>query len=130
MRLMFGLFLFLIPIAGLLFMSTPKTIIEVCSPFFQQGTMETQILHLSLMEKGGLYEQVSERLKEKGYEHRILGGIDAKDKILVKLVLANKEATDIRQQEITSVFNDYILKNNLATEAFEIKVSNDTSTNW
>jgi len=111
-------------------MSTPKTIIEVCSPFFQQGTMETQILHLTLMEKGGLYEQVSERLKEKGYEHRILGGINAKDKILVKLVLANKEANDLRQQEITTIFNDYITKNNLDTEAFEVKVSNDTSTNW
>ncbi|MFJ7972357.1 hypothetical protein [Psychrobacillus sp. NPDC096389] len=130
MRLMFGLFLFLIPITSLLFMSTPKTIIEICSPFFQQGTIETQILHLTLMEKGGLYEQVGERLKEKGYEHRILGGIDAKDKILVKFVLANKEANDLRQQEITTIFYDYITKNNLDTEAFEVKVSNDTSTNW
>lgn len=128
--LLFGTFLFLITITVFLFTSTPKAILEVCSPFFQQGTMETQILQLTLMEKGGLYDQVGERLKEKGYEHRILGGIDAKDKILVKFVLANKEANNLRQQEITTIFNDYITKNNLDTEAFKIQVSNDKSTNW
>lgn len=128
--LMLGAFLFLITITVFLFTSTPKTILEICSPFFQQGTMETQILQLTLMENGGLYEQVGKRLKEKGYEHHIFGGIDAKDKILVKFVLSNKEANDLRQQEITAIFNDYVIKNNLDTEAFEIKVSNDTSTNW
>ncbi|TQR17973.1 hypothetical protein [Psychrobacillus soli] len=128
--LLFGTFLFLITITVLLFTSAPKAVLEICSPFFQQGTMETQILQLTLMEKGALYDQVGERLKEKGYEHRILGGINAEDRILVKFVLANKEANNIRQQEIAAIFNDYIIKNNLDPLLFQVKVSNDTSTNW
>lgn len=82
------------------------------------------------MENGGVYDQVGQRLKEKGYEHRILGGITSNDKILVKFVLINKEASEKRQEEIIGIFNDYLIKNNLNTQTFKVKVSNDTSTNW
>ncbi|GGA27976.1 hypothetical protein [Psychrobacillus lasiicapitis] len=114
----------------LFFTNVPKAVLEICSPLFQNGSLEMQMMQLTLMEKGGLYDQVGERLKEKGFEHDILGGITEKDKILVKFVLKNQEASDKRQEEIMDIFHDYIEKNNLNTQTFDVKVSNDTSTNW
>lgn len=113
-----------------LFTNAPKAVLEICSPLFQNGSLEMQMMQLTLMEKGGLYDQVGQRLKEKGYEHSILGGITEKDKILVKFVLKNQEATEQRQEEIMDIFHDYIEKNNLNTQTFNVKVSNDTNTNW
>ncbi|SES11719.1 hypothetical protein SAMN05518872_104288 [Psychrobacillus sp. OK032] len=114
----------------LLFTKTPKAVLELCSPLFQNGSLEMQSMQLTLMEKGGVYDQVGQRLKEKGYEHYMLGGITSNDKILVKFILTNQEANDKIQEEITDIFQDYIVKNNLNTQTFKVKVSNDTSTNW
>ncbi|TQR19484.1 hypothetical protein [Psychrobacillus vulpis] len=120
----------LISMSLLLFTKAPKAVIEICSPLFQSGSIETQSLQYKLMDKGGLYDQVGQRLKEKGYEHHILGGITSKDIILVKFVLANKAVNDKRQEEIKEIFHHYVTVNQLDPEAFLVKVSNDTSTNW
>jgi len=125
-----GALILLASLSFLLFTKTPKAVLELCSPQFQNGSIEMQSMQLSLMEKGGVYEQVGQRLKEKGYEHYILGGITSKDKILVKFILTKQEASDNRQEEITDIFHDYIVKNNLNIQTFKVKVSNDTSTNW
>lgn len=129
-RFILGTLILLASLSFLLFTNTPKAVLELCSPIFQNGSIEMQSMQLSLMEKGGVYDQVGQRLKEKGYEHYILGGITSKDKILVKFILTNQDASDKRQEEIMDIFNDYIVKNNLNTQTFNVKVSNDTSTNW
>lgn len=125
-----GALILLVSLTFLLFTKTPKVVLELCSPLFQNGSIELQTLQLTLMEKGGMYDQVGQRLKDKGYEHHILGGITSNDKILVKFVLTNKEASEKRQEEIIGIFNDYLIKNNLNTQSFKVKVSNDTNTNW
>ncbi|WP_144509825.1 hypothetical protein [Bacillus sp. FJAT-22090] len=129
-NLLIGFFLILLSIALIVYTPTSKKIVDICSPLFQLGSVETQILQITLMEQGGLYEQVGDRLKEKGYEHHILVGINAKDQILVKVVLANREANEHKQKEIIAIFNDYIIKNSLDPQIFQVKVSNDESINW
>ncbi|MFJ8064551.1 hypothetical protein ACIQYS_07960 [Psychrobacillus sp. NPDC096426] len=130
MAFILGALIPLVLLSLFLFTNNPKAVLEICSPLFQSGSLEIQTLQLKLMEKGGLYDQVGQRLNEKGFEHHILAGITSKDEILVKFVLINQEANEKRQEEINDMFNDYVVKNNLYKQAFKVKVSNDPSTNW
>lgn len=109
---------------------TPKTELMICSPVSLKGSEEAQYFQSALMLKGGIYNQVGQLLKEKGYEYIIMAGVDSKDKILVKFVLINKEATGQRQEKVKEVFNEIIKTYDLDPNMFKVKVSNDSSPNW
>ncbi|QFF99093.1 hypothetical protein PB01_09765 [Psychrobacillus glaciei] len=108
---------------------TTKLVLELCSPYLEAPEI-TQNFQYSFMQKGGLYDQFGQRLKEKGYNHLILTGINPKKEILVKLVLIDKEANQQRQEKIKEIFNDFLAKNDLDPSVFKVKVSNDESFNW
>lgn len=84
----------------------------------------------SLDKEGGFYKQVEGKLKEMGYEYQMIGVIYSKDEILIKFILANKDATEKERLEITTTFNEIAVKNNLDPKIFKVKVSNDDSPDW
>lgn len=108
---------------------TTKIVLELCSPYLEEPEI-AQNFQYSFMQKGGLYDQFGQRLKERGYNHLILTGINSKKEILVKLVLIDKEANQQRQEKVKEIFNDFLAKNNLDPSVFKVKVSNDESFNW
>jgi len=84
----------------------------------------------TLTKEDGFYAQVSEKLKEKGYEHNMLIVGYAIDDIWVKLILTNKEANKAHIKEVKKIFNNVIIKNKMDPIIFKVKVSNEESTDW
>lgn len=76
-----------------------------------------------LYKENGFFNQVDNKLKEKGYEYHMMLAIYSKDDIQVKYILTNKEVTDSEQEEINSIFYELVEKNNLNLNAFTLKVS-------
>lgn len=102
---------------------------ELCSPYLESSE-KAPSFQATLILKGGLYDQVGQRLKEKGYNHQILTGTNSKNEVFVKTVLINIEASEQRQEKIKQIWNDYIIKNNLDPKVFKLKVTNDETLNW
>ena len=49
----------------------------------------------------------------------------------MKIILLNKEATELEQEEIKSIFYELVKKNNLNPKAFTLKVSDsDDGPDW
>lgn len=129
-RIIIGVIFLLASICFVFYIKTPKTELMICSPVSLKGSEEAQYFQSAFMKKGGIYSQVGQMLKERGYEYIIMAGADSKDKILVKFVLINKEATEQRQDKVQEIFNEIIKTNDLDPKIFKVKVSNDSSFYW
>lgn len=66
---------------------------------------------------------VHNELLEKGYIYRLLIAAYSKEDIQMKIILLNKEAPELEQEEIKSIFYELVKKNNLNPKAFTLKVS-------
>jgi hypothetical protein len=108
---------------------TTKLVLELCSPYLEEPEI-AQSFQYNFMQKEGLYDQFGQQLKEKGYNHLIITGINSKKEILVKLVLKDMEANEQRQEKIKEIFNDFLITNKLDPSLFKVKVSNDESLYW
>ena len=83
---------------------------------------EIEAITTELYKEAGLFDQINNQLKEKGYEYQMLLVIYSKDDIRVDYVLANEEATESRQQEIKSIFFESVENNNYDAHSFSLKV--------
>lgn len=108
---------------------SPNIALDICSPNIEIDGMQ-QSIHTTFMRKDGLYDQIGQRLHEKGYNHRILAGISSEEKIFVKIVLVDQKANAQRQKKVKEVFYTFIRQNDLDPNAFKVKVSNDETLNW
>ena len=84
--------------------------------------VEIEAITTELYKEAGLFDQINNQLKEKGYEYQMLLVIYSMDDIRVQYVLANKEATESRQEEIKSIFFESVENNNLDANSFNLKV--------
>lgn len=85
-----------------------------------------------LHQEGGLFEQVSTKLKEKGYvSFQIMIAMYSKDDIRVKYILENNDATESVQKEIKSIFFESVENQNLDSNSFNLKVGDsDDGPDW
>lgn len=74
-----------------------------------------------LEKKGGFYEQVNEEMKKEGYDISIAGKIYSKDDIRLSITVNNTVVTAQEQENVTKIFKDVIIKNNLDPKAFNIE---------
>ena len=77
----------------------------------------------------GFYKGLGEELREKGYEHSILGIMESEDEFRIKITLTNKEANKQEQIEVKRIFEETAIKYKLDPKIFWVKVSNDNSPN-
>ena len=78
----------------------------------------------------GFYKGLGEELRGKGYEHSILGIMDAEDEFRIKITLTNKKANKQEQINVKRIFDETAIKYKLDPKIFTVKVSNDNSSNW
>ena len=84
-----------------------------------------------LYQEGGFFEQVSNKLKEKGYAFNMMLAIYSKDDIRVKYILEDKDATESVQKEVKSIFFESVENHNLDSNSFNLKVSDsDDGPDW
>ena len=83
-----------------------------------------------LVNEGGFYKQVEEKLKEMGYEYQMMGVIYSKEEIWIKFILENKDATEQEKFEVAATFYEIAVKNNLDPKIFKVKVSNNDNPDW
>lgn len=82
-----------------------------------------------LEKENGFFEQVSNSLELKGYSFRIMYSVFSKDDIKMKYILS--DVTEFEKEEIKSIFFELVEKNNLNSNVFELKVSdNDDGPDW
>ena len=75
----------------------------------------------------GIIKLVDDELVKKGYDFQTMVMANSVDDVHVKYVINDKEATESVQEEIKSIFFEIVKKNNLDSNAFNLKVgdSND-----
>ena len=79
----------------------------------------------------GIIKQVDNELVKKGYQFQTLVMVNSVDDVLVKYILTNKEATESEQKTVKSIFFEIVKKNNLDSNAFNLKVADsDDGPNW
>ena len=84
-----------------------------------------------LYQEGGFFEQVSNKLKEKGYAFDMMLAIYSKDDIRVKYILEDKDATESVQKEVKSIFFESVENHNLNSNSFNLKVADsDDGPDW
>ena len=83
---------------------------------------EVEEISTQLYQTGGFFEQVNNKLKEKGYDFQMLLAVYSKDDIRVKYILANKDATESVQEDVKSIFFESVESNNLDSTSFNLKV--------
>ena len=94
---------------------------------FKEAEEFSTLLH----QEGGIFDQVSTKLKEKGYAGQMLVAMYSKDDIRVKYILENNEATESVQKEVKSVFFESVEDHNLNSNSFNLKVSDsDDGPDW
>ena len=71
----------------------------------------------------GIIKQVDDELVKKGYEFQTMVMANSVDDVHVKYVLNDKEATESIQEEVKSIFFEIVKKNNLDSNAFNLKVA-------
>jgi len=88
---------------------------------------EVEEISTLLYQEGGFFEQVNNKLKEKGYAFQMLLSVYSKDDIQVKYILEIQDATESVQEEVKSIFFESVENNNLDSNSFNLKVadSND-----
>ena len=77
----------------------------------------------------GFYKGLGEELREKGYEHNILGIMDSEDEFRINITLITKEANQREEIEVKKIFEETAIKYKLNPKIFKVKVSNDNSPN-
>ncbi|QUW22970.1 hypothetical protein JSQ81_05180 [Sporosarcina sp. Marseille-Q4063] len=77
----------------------------------------------------GFYKNLGERLREKGYEHSILGIMDDEDDIRIEITLTNKEANEQERVEVKRIFEETAVKYKLDPKIFKVEVSRDENPN-
>ncbi|MGY3186395.1 hypothetical protein [Lysinibacillus sp. TE18511] len=75
-----------------------------------------------LYQEGGFFEQVNNKLKEKGYDFQMLLAVFSKDDIRVKYILTNKDAIESIQEDVKSIFFESVDNNNLDSNLFNLTV--------
>jgi len=94
---------------------------------FKEAEEFSTLLH----QEGGLFEQVSTKLKEKGYAGQMLIAMYSKDDIRVKYILENNDATESVQKEVKSIFFESVENHNLDSNSFNLKVADsDDGPDW
>jgi len=84
-----------------------------------------------LLQEGGFFEQVKNKLKEKDYAFQMMLVVYSKDDIQVKYILANIDATESVQEEVKSIFFESVENNNLDSNSFNLKVGDsDDGPDW
>ena len=73
----------------------------------------------------GFYNELGEELREKGYEHNILGIMESEDEFQIKITLTNKEANKQEQKDVKRIFEETALKFKLDPKIFKVKVNSD-----
>ena len=73
--------------------------------------------------ESGIIKQVDDELVKKGYKFQTMVMANSVDDVHVKYVLNDKEATESVQEEVKSIFFEIVKKNNLDSNAFNLKVS-------
>ena len=73
----------------------------------------------------GFYKGLEEELREKGYEHNILGIMESEDEFRIKITLTNKEANKQEQKDVKKIFEETARKYKLDPKIFKVKVSSD-----
>lgn len=97
----------------------------------EQNLKEVEEFQNLLDQENGLFEQVSNKLVEKGYEFQVMLAVYSKDNIQVKYILTNKDVTNSIQEEVKSVFYEIVEKNDLDSSAFNLKVvDSDDGSDW
>ncbi|MCH7321630.1 hypothetical protein LZ480_06950 [Solibacillus sp. MA9] len=88
---------------------------------------EAEEIKTLLYQEGGFFEQVNNKLKDKGYAFQMLLAVYSKDDIRVKYILEIKDATESVQEEVKSIFFESVENNKLDSNSFNLKVadSND-----
>ena len=94
---------------------------------FKEAEEFSTLLH----QEGGLFEQVSTKLKEKGYAGQMLIAMYSKDDIRVKYILENNDVTESVQKEVKSIFFESVENHNLDSNSFNLKVADsDDGPDW
>lgn len=94
---------------------------------FKEAEEFSTLLH----QEGGLLEQVSTKLKEKGYAGQMLIAMYSKDDIRVKYILENNDATESVQKEIKSIFFESVENHKLDSNSFNLKIADsDDGPDW
>lgn len=66
---------------------------------------ESEEISTLLYQKGGLFEEVNNKLKDNGYAFQMMLAVYTKDDIRVKYILENKNATESIQKEVKSKYS-------------------------
>ena len=74
--------------------------------------------------KVGFYNEVGESLREKGYDHSLLGIMESEDEFQIKITLLNKEANKQEQIEVKKIFEETAIKFKLDPGLFKVHVGN------
>ncbi|WP_336045678.1 hypothetical protein [Solibacillus ferritrahens] len=94
-------------------------------------TVSSEEMENFLYGDNGIVNHVHNELSEKGYIYRLLIAAYSKEDIQMKIILLNKEATELEQEEIKSIFYELVKKSNLNPKAFTLKVSDsDDGPDW
>ena len=94
---------------------------------FKEAEEFSTLLH----QEGGLFEQVSTKLIEKGYAGQMLISMYSKDDIRMKYILENNDATESVQKEVKSIFFESVENHNLDSNSFNLKVADsDNGPDW
>ena len=73
-------------------------------------TVSSEEMENFLYGDNGIVNQVHNELSEKGYIYRLLIAAYSKEDIQMKIILSNKKATELEQEEIKSIFNELVKK--------------------
>lgn len=79
----------------------------------------------------GIIKQVNDELVKKGYRFQTLVMANSVDDVQVKYILNNKNANESEQEVVKSIFFEIVKKNNLDSNAFNLKVADsDDGPDW
>lgn len=99
----------------------------------QQAENERKVAEIENFIYGdsGIIKQVNDELVKKGYQFQTLVMANSVDNVQVKYILTNKEATESEQELVKSIFFEIVKKNNLDSNAFNLKVADsDDGPDW
>ncbi|AWE08070.1 hypothetical protein DCE79_12030 [Lysinibacillus sp. 2017] len=82
---------------------------------------ESEEITTLLYQKGGLFEQVNNKLKNNGYSFQMMLAVYSNDDIRVKYIL-EKDATESIQKEVKSIFFETVENVSLDSKSFNLKV--------
>ncbi|MEX3745699.1 hypothetical protein [Lysinibacillus xylanilyticus] len=99
----------------------------------QQAENERKVAEIENFVYGdsGIIKQVNDELVKKGYQFQTLVMVNSVDDVQVKYILTSKEATESEQESVKSIFFEIVKKNNLDSNAFNLKVADsDDEPDW